>query len=58
MKKWTRSEMLKNCARSGVLMGIVGACVALNSREEKFDCNSRCGRCSKNVDGICGLGLK
>ena len=58
MKKWTRSDVLKNSVRGGALLGIVELCVALNAREEKFECNNRCGRCSKNLDGICSLGLK
>ncbi|MDF7822517.1 hypothetical protein P4B35_00720 [Pontiellaceae bacterium B12227] len=58
MKKLSRGDLLKGCARGGVLAGILGLCAVLNNREEKFECDNRCGRCSKNNNGICALGLK
>lgn len=58
MKKWSRNDWLKNGARGGALLGIIGLCVALNAREEKFKCDTFCGRCAKNSDGVCSLGLK
>ncbi|VGO21753.1 hypothetical protein [Pontiella sulfatireligans] len=58
MKPMNRQELLKGCARGGVLAGIVGLCAVLASREEKFVCSDRCGKCVKFENGKCGLGLK
>ena len=55
---YTRSALLKGCMRVGVLLGIAGLGVVLTSREEKFECSDRCGKCPKLTDGKCGLGLK
>lgn len=58
MKSIDRQEFLKACARGGALAGVVGLCAVLVSREEKFECSDRCGRCPKLEDGKCSLGLK
>ena len=44
--------------RGGALVGLAGLCAVLLSREEKFECSDRCGRCAKFENGKCGLGLK
>lgn len=53
-----RHDWIKGAVRGGVLTGIVGLCAVLNSRDEQVECNERCGRCPKNDNGICALGLK
>jgi hypothetical protein len=53
-----RQDFLRTCARSGVLMGIAGVAAVLVTREEKFECSNRCGKCPKLEKGKCGLGLK
>ena len=58
MKSISRQEWLKGCVRGGVLMGLFGLCAVLVSRKDKFECSSRCGKCSKFNDGKCALGLK
>jgi len=58
MKTWKRKTVLKNGTRGGVLIGLVGLCAVLTSREEKFECSNRCGKCPKLTNGKCGLGLK
>ena len=58
MKKISRKNILKGIARGGVLAGLAGFCTVLATREEKFECSDRCGRCSKFSDGNCSLGLR
>ena len=54
MKRIDRKTFL----RIGALGGIVGLCAVLATREEKFECGNRCGKCPKQTDGKCSLGLK
>ncbi|VGO17521.1 hypothetical protein PDESU_06118 [Pontiella desulfatans] len=54
MKRMDRKTFFRN----GALVGIVGLCAVLVSREEKFECSDRCGKCPKFENGKCGLGLK
>jgi hypothetical protein len=58
MKTVSRHEWLKRCTRGGALAGILGLGAVLCSREEKFECSSRCGQCLKRQNGKCSLGLK
>ncbi|MDF7799894.1 hypothetical protein P4C99_10480 [Pontiellaceae bacterium B1224] len=58
MKTLTRKEMLKGTIRGGALAGLVGFGFVLTTREEKFECSTRCGKCPKLTNGKCGLGLK
>jgi hypothetical protein len=58
MKTIARSDFIKGGVRGGVLAGLVGLCAVLVSREEKFECSTQCGRCSKFSDGKCSLGIK
>lgn len=58
MKKMNRKDILKSVMRGGVVVGLVGTGVALNRREERFECSDRCGQCPKNDHGNCALGLK
>lgn len=58
MKPIKRQEFLKGCVRGGVLAGLVGFCAVLASRKEKFECGNQCGKCSKQENGKCSLGLK
>jgi hypothetical protein len=58
MKLMDRHEFVKACARGGALAGVVGLSAVLVSREEKFECSNRCGKCPKLEDGKCNLGLK
>jgi len=58
MNEINRQEMLKRCVRGGLLAGLIGLGAVLTSREEKFECSSRCGQCPKLEDGKCRLGLK
>jgi hypothetical protein len=43
MKPINRKQVLRNIARGGVLTGLVGYGVVLVSREDKFECSTRCG---------------
>ena len=58
MKAMSRQEILKGVLRSGALAGVVGLGVVLTTREEKFECSNRCGKCPKLENGKCGLGIK
>ena len=58
MKLMDRHEFVKTCVRGGVLAGVVGLSAVLVSREEKFECSTRCGTCPKLQHGKCNLGLK
>lgn len=58
MKAIRRNDFLKECLRGGVLAGLVGLGIVLGTREEKFECTNRCGKCVKFENGKCGLGLR
>jgi hypothetical protein len=58
MKRMDRKRFLTAVARGGVLAVIGGCGVVLCSREQKFQCSGRCGRCPKFEGGKCRLGIK
>ncbi len=58
MKPMNRNAALKRVGRGGLFAGVVALGAVLSTREEKFQCANHCGRCSKLVDGKCGLNLK
>jgi hypothetical protein len=58
MMQQRRIEFLKWVARGGLASGLAALCVMLARRKETFVCTNRCGRCEKNVNGVCELGMK
>ena len=58
MKKMARQDFLKQCARFGVLAGLVTLGGVLVSRKDKSACTEQCERCAEYKNGKCGIGLK